>query len=981
MHILKWNQVGRTMLEIISVMAIIGILSVTGIYMYQTAMVSLRANDVIEEGSKKFASRSEKTNRTTVVVTSRAQKRTAYGYGLSDAEVDSSCANRIMVSVGAVNSGDRSIDTDVCMKLLSSVGENMPIKGIYLKNECTQLNSELCTQSEKISMLRFEFAQESELSIPTPPPTNPTPTPTPVVFCQEGTYNPNCQICDEATRRITDIANSCQKCDPVTGDITEKADACHTCLDGTVTPIYNSCQTCNAEGVISDDYDPACQTCDPESGERTNIDPLPPGCISCADGFGVEDRDNDSVYSPTCPQNSYIELNSDGKTGCCKACPDGKVTNGIDAVIENGGDPNEVCLVATTEECPNERPLKHESGNCYSCEWVRNLKLESGVNSFEICSNLGQATRIDENGLSVLACLSDRPLRDKDGQCWPCDTHEQINVEGVEEYCNVCNGTSGRQLRGLSQLFSNSSYSYEPRNASGSGSYCNFKCPDDKPLLFKWQCYSCGDSKQTIGAWHEEIYDCETICDGRDNGPHLKRRYAYDKDSVCARACPSDKPLLSENGTCHSCDENGSIYESALKDCESICDGSNTTTHAKRINNSGTCVLASCPEHIPLHTGTTCVSCAAPPSKKAVSVPSKSNCNVCDGSDTNHTKRFFLKPNMCVLDCRTTETPLIDYNGNCHSCNEVNRIYLHKDRIDECTAICPNRQPTSDGYCNFKCPNDKPLMGADGNCYACNDPTPGIFLGNGDNPFFKENCALCADDRYLERTAAWGSYCMRFCPMEKPLRLMAGSNKQKNISDYSYCARCDDSREKLALNIDRTECATYCNGSNDNINKKRRNVDYDYCLSCPANKPIISGAVADTCYSCDSPSSLKVYEVSDFSTCDGTNDSDRALRIFGDGKKDFKGTTWSSGYSYSCLNKPLRDDDGHCFACDLNYPFPDKANETLDACPGERFLSGNYSYPCATAERGPTGLGNNSLQCGECGGSIETVNGQRTCVF
>ncbi|MBE6446375.1 MAG: hypothetical protein E7021_03135 [Alphaproteobacteria bacterium] len=950
MHILKWNQVGRTMLEIISVMAIIGILSVTGIYMYQTAMVSLRANDVIEEGSKKFASRSEKTNRTTVVVTSRAQKRTAYGYGLSDAEVDSSCDNRIMVSVGAVNSGDRSIDTDVCMKLLSSVGENMPIKGIYLKDECTPLKSEFCTQSEKISMLRFEFASSSSFS----------GSSTPDVYCQAGTYNPNCQICDEAARKITDKANSCQTCDPESGD-------------------------------ISNDYNPACQTCDLVTGEKTNIDPLPPGCISCADGFGVQDRDNDSVYSPTCPQNSYIELNSDGETGCCKACPDGRVTNGIDAVIENGGDPNDVCLVAITEECPNEKPLTHESGNCYSCEWVRNLKLKSGVNSFEICSNLGQATRIDENGLSVLACLSHIPLRDKNGQCWPCDTHEQINVEGVEEYCNVCNGVNdtSHHKRGLSQLFNNSDYQYEPRNPKrdddGSGSYCNFKCPDDKPLLYKWQCYSCGDSSLAIGHWSDKIYDCEAICDGRDNGPHLKRRYVYDEDSVCARACPDDKPIIDSYGDkCHSCDETGNIshwgFIQKREPCESICDGSNTTSRAKRVLR--TYCSPVCPENKLLQTyWDRCHSCddfkASDSDTWYMRTASAvADCAVCDGSDnTIHKKRRLINKQYCMQECPAgqllaTPTDWTDRPSTfCHSCDEKGRIYLGKDRASECTAVCPNRYMDDNGYCNFSCPDDKPILGLDGECYACNSSVAGINIGN--SQLAKDSCAKCPNRHYNYRL------CALPCPESSPLEISPFPTQ--NYTFDKYCKRCDDSAQSLGL-YNGDDCTTYCNGSDNGIHKLRQR-NGNSCMACPEDKTIMGGG----CHSCDEPNEIRCYgSCSGFEKCDGTNNTTRAKRMFGKNTRDASGKYWSKDISYSCLNRPLNDrldGQGYCQPCNFNGPIPDKEGETLAACPGERFLSGNYSYPCATAERGPTGLGNNSLQCGECGGSIETVNGQRTCVF
>ena len=45
----KFNEIGRSMVEILGVLAVIGVLSVSGIMGYRFAMDKYRANDIINE--------------------------------------------------------------------------------------------------------------------------------------------------------------------------------------------------------------------------------------------------------------------------------------------------------------------------------------------------------------------------------------------------------------------------------------------------------------------------------------------------------------------------------------------------------------------------------------------------------------------------------------------------------------------------------------------------------------------------------------------------------------------------------------------------------------------------------------------------------------------------------------------------------------------------------------------------------------------
>ena len=158
MHSLrKTNESGRTLLEILAILTIMGIVSVGGLVLYSKSMHQIRANDITNETSKLFAARNQRnlTHKSFYVGTEH-QKKTHYKYGLRAPRP--SCDNKIMVGVGAIRNGDRAIDSKVCRLLFKSLeNDNSPIKDIYQYDTCTKLTIADCSDSAKISALDFEF--------------------------------------------------------------------------------------------------------------------------------------------------------------------------------------------------------------------------------------------------------------------------------------------------------------------------------------------------------------------------------------------------------------------------------------------------------------------------------------------------------------------------------------------------------------------------------------------------------------------------------------------------------------------------------------------------------------------------------------------------------------------------------------------------------------------------------------------------------
>ena len=98
------------------------------------------------------------------------------------------------------------------------------------------------------------------------------------------------------------------------------------------------------------------------------------------------------------------------------------------------------------------------------------------------------------------------------------------------------------------------------------------KCPADKPLMsVDGRCYSCDDNR-AIGS-----ENCK-VCSNR----------IITKNGMCVLKCPADKPLKDNRGNCHSCDEKGWIN---TENCE-VCSN-------RIVDKSGRCVL-KCPADKPL---------------------------------------------------------------------------------------------------------------------------------------------------------------------------------------------------------------------------------------------------------------------------------------------------------------------------------------------------------------------------------------------
>ena len=89
--------------------------------------------------------------------------------------------------------------------------------------------------------------------------------------------------------------------------------------------------------------------------------------------------------------------------------------------------------------CPKDKPLYHWSGTCYPCDYpdvvpVLTQCLEDAA-VCDVCPNRTLLPVTGGNRPSVLKCPKDKPLMDKNGICFDCDTELKIDVQMMEDTC------------------------------------------------------------------------------------------------------------------------------------------------------------------------------------------------------------------------------------------------------------------------------------------------------------------------------------------------------------------------------------------------------------------------------------------------------------------------------------------------------------------------------------------------------------------
>ena len=515
--------------------------------------------------------------------------------------------------------------------------------------------------------------------------------------------------------------------------------------------------------------------------------------------------------------------------------------------------PPKECMQCVEDTC-SVVPIDADMGLCFADGFSMCANLDENL---PICMPLVQKCETDADCSKCQSCI-EGVCQSGDGACTTSDG--KPGMCDYEDYCYACD----------------SEYAFEPNNSnacsticperqiSPSGWYCGLRCgmgeAEDKPLTdFYGYCYSC-DSTSVV-----EVFDgeCSEICPNRV-------KVGNTCVLLCGQGIYADQPLTdikdSWNITCQYCDTSSPVYVGKDGKCSDVCPG-------RILTSSGYCAKP-CPSHMPLMASDgTCHTCDE---TSSITVGQDGQCeNLC----SNRVKDGYY----CRLKCGEgdlQDKPLVDRNGNCHSCDEEKGISVAS--ASQCEDICSNRVYNSNSYsygCHLKCGEgdyaDKPLLDYYGKCHSC-DTTERVDVDNSSGP--DHPCVEVCSNRIKA-----DSKCVPGCTSDAPLASITG-----------YCYSCDQNGDvKVGTN---GQCSEVCS---------ERVKEGEYCrLKCGEgdlkDKPLQSDN--GTCYSCDE--NKEVY-----------------VGINGQCSEVCSGRVKDGAYcSLKCgegmyADKPLQDNSGACHSC------------------------------------------------------------------
>ena len=706
-------ETGRTMMEMLSALAVVGILSTTAIFGYRYGMIKYIANETINELNLRVHDISldmDKLIENNYVgdIQMGMGPVTRMGYPII-AQTSSQYMDYFIVFL-------KNVPSDVCRELLLRRWK-VPYSIFVEIDEYTD-DTSICYQNDKVEII-YEFQKDllSKEEIENEN-RHETQRCAHSNHCKCGTCNPDngvCEGCPAGEQCVKSFEDPrwfmCCRFDSVVSGV-----CCNEIKEGQCCTSGGQC--CPKEKPLRD-RNGGCHACD----ELRNVDvgSHPEYCSVCPKRYlagGYPDRNYCSLCGVEGTMVADKPLVWDTQTSCysCDYQDNGSLGQiGIkdDYLCENVC-PNRIFLSPNSSKrctlpCPTDKPLRADYGNnsCKTCD------IEAAISTTfltEPCSTICP-NREEKNGYCILKdCPADKPLKDRNGGCHTCDELKNVDVGSHPEYCSVC---PKRYLAG----------GYPDRN------YCSLCGVEgtmvaDKPLVWDTQtsCYSCdyqdNGSLGQIGI--KDDYLCENVCPNRIFlSPNSSKR--------CTLPCPTDKPLRADygNNSCKTCDIEAAISTTFLTEpCSTIC--------PNREEKNGYCILKDCPADKPLKDRNgACHTCDE---LKGVNVGKGGKC-----SEVCPKRRLMGGWNVpgndyCSL-CGVEETavankPLFNDNsdGTCYSCDVTGVVNQQDIYLDyQCSNVCPNRKMLKasitygDNRCVLKCTDpNKPLMNNSFQCQPCN---------------------------------------------------------------------------------------------------------------------------------------------------------------------------------------------------------------------------------------------------------------------
>ena len=260
-------------------------------------------------------------------------------------------------------------------------------------------------------------------------------------------------------------------------------------------------------------------------------------------------------------------------------------------------------------------------------------------------------------------------------------------------------------------------------NPDGYGNCCDSKggncCPPDKPMMtVDGVCRSCDDT--TYNTVVNKTINFSSTC-SRCPDRELKTSW-YVNEYCSVKSCPKETPLQNYKGQCLSCD----VSEQYVRDPDSWKNYNNSCSLCSNRGEAGRSSTG---------VGYVCIIC---PEDSFVGLDGRCSC--------------------------PSEKPLLAEDG-CHACDENVRIKSLKGEGSSFCSVCPNRTKFPDccrdiAFCGLTECSENQIHDHKGLCYDCSSSNS-ILMKSPNGPYYSpDSCSECKGLRYTE-----GNYCKK-CPAD-----------------------------------------------------------------------------------------------------------------------------------------------------------------------------------------------------------------------
>ncbi len=856
------QESGRSMVEILGVLAVIGVLSAGGIYGYSFAMDKYRANDIINAATSRSADIWNRYQDMDLPNTDENQDAFSEWNGLTETGFPISIET--IPDIGAFQIIVDDVPSGVCKQVLHMASAIQNINGIrfvHVDNDGTIGGIDLCAGDSVKTTLFTALLYDTN---------------------EEGEEIGECIYDEDCSSPCTETASSCDVehgyicsngCDGSNKICIEETGICEEikgCTSDEFRSITGQCVSCFAKGS----YEISSQD-EPFIDEALSIQDLSSGKEQCsACGRTVEE--------------------SNGKTYCHNLCLVGK------------GYIPQVGISNSSYQQYAENDYKN---GCVSCNNPYDYAIVGDAVSITGCTTCGHSTYVNPvYGYSTICgpmiCETGeyKYFKHTNGsgsygaQCASCTDRVPRLIGSIEKFSKMCEACNRQKVGDYcmpncsTNEFTSATYRVPATPNMGSEGSC-VDCESNQSFIVGIYTESTdtttGEKNYTINDVAYQYYidsclKCNDVnkdgvisSDEKDKIRKIKRENNYAHCVLSKNPC-EDNQFLGSDGTCYTCGEWAYIISDEESGCTQRCTGENGTVKAWVISNSSLsiCMKQACNEgtqvqswysnkcHDCQETGyigigaanggvwkelaTMCQKCHT--AERAVMKTSCYKVETCGNNET-----FQSSENGTCISCDKEGMDYSEDEINCEACppqKDSNGNYLHLGRSyfpfvkGKTNPHCAIKKPGQYSICNslgdakgkdpYKAGDGILFRGNDAVCYPC-DTDKSVNIGN-----FPEQCKSCGSQRRLSGTS---------CQINDGCN---GGSTFWSISSHN-CVNCSVSQIKVQTTLDELDLCDQCS-TRRSMKLWEDNIETAYCVKkCNVNK---WQDVNGNCWDCDADNGL-----------------------------------------------------------------------------------------------------------------------------